>query len=548
MSRLETISREIFAQVRTTIVLNMRFMDMAVFRLKPAPAPVTLATDGEYLFFHPMWLMKRYRGEANAVTRDYLHVLLHCVFRHPFVNTLVDRRLWDLACDIAVEGLICELDQPHFATRSEVQRRAVTDGLRKVVKPLTAKKLYHHFQTHAPDPAWEQLFRADDHEIWHSPAKAQQMSRQAQSQDQQGNRRQPSGGPGDDDQKAKRPDDPSGGGSGGQGGADDDARDQDHSGQGSGDGQGGADDDARDQDHSGQGSGGQGAPNDDARDRGGSGHGEGAGAGEQRFDPRSGGSGGEEDGPRFDASARQALENEWRDISEHVQMDLETFARQQGLQAGGMQQLLAELNREKYDYEAFLKKFAVMGEVMKINDDEFDYIFYTYGLKLFKNMPLIEPLEYKEVRRVREFVIAIDTSGSTSGELVNRFLTKTYNILMSTESFFSKVNIHIVQCDAQVQEAVKITKREAFEDYLKHMTIRGLGGTDFRPVFAYVDQLVKQREFQHLKGMIYFTDGCGTFPERKPEYTTAFVFVQDEYNNLDVPPWAIRLILEKDEV
>ena len=231
-----------------------------------------------------------------------------------------------------------------------------------------------------------------------------------------------------------------------------------------------------------------------------------------------------------------------------MQMDLETFAKQQGLQAGGMQQLLQELNREKYDYEAFLKKFAVMGEVMKINDDEFDYIFYTYGLKRFGNMPLIEPLEYKEVRRVREFVIAIDTSGSTGGDLVNRFLTKTYNILMSTESFFSRVNIHIIQCDAQVQEVVKITKREEFEDYLRHMTIRGLGGTDFRPVFNYVDQLVRAREFQRLKGLIYFTDGYGTFPARKPDYTTAFVFVQDAFNNLEVPPWAIKLILEKDEL
>ena len=43
MSKLEAIAREIFTQVRTTIVLNMRFMDMAVFRLKPAAAPVTLA-------------------------------------------------------------------------------------------------------------------------------------------------------------------------------------------------------------------------------------------------------------------------------------------------------------------------------------------------------------------------------------------------------------------------------------------------------------------------------------------------------------------------
>ena len=63
-----------------------------------------------------------------------------------------------------------------------------------------------------------------------------------------------------------------------------------------------------------------------------------------------------------------------------------------------------------------------MGETMKVNDEEFDYIFYTYGLKLFKNIPLIEPLEYKEEKRIRDFVVAIDTSGSTSGETVQKFL------------------------------------------------------------------------------------------------------------------------------
>ena len=243
MSRLEAISREILSQARTTIVLNMRFMDMAVFRLKPVAAPVTLATDGEYLYYHPLWLLKRYRGEANAVMRDYLHVLLHCVFRHPFVSTLVDRRLWDLACDIAAEGLICELNQPLFATKSEVTRRAVADGLRQKVKPLTAEKPYHYFQTHAPDPAWEKLFRADDHEIWHSPAKAQQMSQQAQSQSQKEDgdgQGQSDSGSGDGNQKDKSPDDSSGDG---QGRPDSDTRNQDGSGHGNGAGsseQGGA--------------------------------------------------------------------------------------------------------------------------------------------------------------------------------------------------------------------------------------------------------------------------------------------------------------------
>ena len=244
------------------------------------------------------------------------------------------------------------------------------------------------------------------------------------------------------------------------------------------------------------------------------------------------------------------LESTWKSISERIQMDIDAFANTQGYEAGSLTQMLKHINREKYDYASFLKKFAVLGEEMKINDDEFDYVFYTYGLKLYKNMPLIEPLEYKEVKRIREFVIVIDTSGSTSGELVQWFLTKTWNILHSTESFFSKVNIHIVQCDAQIQEDVTITTKEEFERYIQTMTIRGLGGTDFRPVFSYVDQLIKQNEFMNLKGLIYFTDGIGTFPVRKPDYTTAFVFIQDqgEYNNLNVPSWAIKLILEKDEI
>ena len=211
-------------------------------------------------------------------------------------------------------------------------------------------------------------------------------------------------------------------------------------------------------------------------------------------------------------------------------------------------QNLREVNREKYDYTAFLKKFAVMGEVMKINDDEFDYIFYTYGLKLYKKVPLVEPLEYKDVKRIREFVIAIDTSGSTSGELVQKFVQKTYNILKSTESFFSKINLHIIQCDAKIQEHVKITNQVEFDRYISAMEIYGLGGTDFRPVFTLVDKLIEQREFTNLKGLVYFTDGYGDFPARKPNYETAFVFVDDEYNNPNVPPWAIKLVLQKDEI
>ena len=231
-----------------------------------------------------------------------------------------------------------------------------------------------------------------------------------------------------------------------------------------------------------------------------------------------------------------------------MQMELLLFSKNRGDKAGSLLQNLREVNRERYDYTEFLKKFAVMGEVMKINDDDFDYIFYTYGLAQYKKMPLIEPLEYKEQKRIKEFVIAIDASGSVIGEEVQAFVQKTYNILKSTESFFEKINLHIIQCDAVIQEAVKITNQSEFDAYIEEMKIRGLGGTDFRPVFKYVDELILRKEFTNLKGMIYFTDGYGIFPEYKPSYETAFVFVNEEYENPEVPPWAIKLVLRKDEI
>ena len=169
-------------------------------------------------------------------------------------------------------------------------------------------------------------------------------------------------------------------------------------------------------------------------------------------------------------------------------------------------------------------------------------------MQLYENMPLIEPLEYKDVKRIRDFVIAIDTSGSVAGELVQKFVQKTYNILKSTESFFTKINLHIIQCDAAIQEDVKITSQQEFDDYLKKMKLHGFGGTDFRPVFSYVTSMIECGEFDNLKGMIYFTDGYGTFPARKPDYDAAFVFVDDDAADVKVPPWAIKLVLRTDEI
>ena len=445
--KTEKVAAEIIQMSKNKLLVNMRFMDMALnqFRMSPRPdlTPFS-ACDGDVYVYDPVHILKAYMLDENLPIRNFLHSVLHCVFKHFYVNTLVDQTMWDLACDIAVESAINDLELSFLNITKAKEQVQFFDLFKNKVKTVSAEKIYRYFlDEKLSDHLVEKLsllFKGDDHVLWYlTETQKKKMNLYAS-------------------------------------------------------------------------------------------HGE-------AVKP---------------LSNMLLLLQGWADIALRMQTELEVFMLQ-GKGAGLLTQNLREVNRERYDYSEFLKKFAVRAEMMKLNPDEFDYNFYTYGFALYENMPVIEPLEYREVKRIREFVIAIDTSGSTSGSLVQTFVQKTYNILKSTESFFSKINLHIIQCDAEIQEDVKITTQQEFDAYLKQMQLHGLGGTDFRPVFAYVNHLVDKKEFDNLKGLIYFTDGYGSFPQKMPSYDTAFVFVEDEQNpstsnNYEVPSWAMKLVLRKEEL
>lgn len=75
---------------------------------------------------------------------------------------------------------------------------------------------------------------------------------------------------------------------------------------------------------------------------------------------------------------------------------------------------------------------------MQIDMDSFDPIYYHFGMETYGNMPLIEPLETKEMKKIEDFVIVIDTSMSCNGSLIRRFLEETYSVLSESESFSVK--------------------------------------------------------------------------------------------------------------
>lgn len=252
-----------------------------------------------------------------------------------------------------------------------------------------------------------------------------------------------------------------------------------------------------------------------------------------------------------DQSSRQKQEKnekQWQEISEKVQTGMETMNKEYGDMSGDLLYKLQIYHREKYDLRTFLRKFSVLKEEIKTDIDSFDYIFYTYGLSLYENMPLIEPLEYKENKKIQDFVIIIDTSQSCEAEMVRGFLTVVYDVLKDNESFFYTVNIHLIQCDVDIRSDVVIKNLDDLDAYMSEYAVSGGGGTDFRTAFAYVSQLIEQGAFEHLKGMLYFTDGYGQFPTAAPPYDTAFIFLDEGGNDIKIPPWAIKIILSKEEL
>lgn len=420
-TRIRDLAAQIMGLAHDELLINMRFLDVALSKLKTVCREQTGAHlyDGAALYYDPALLLRQYKNAPNHAARLYLHTLLHCIFYHGAETDKLNPDYWDMAADIAVESVILDLDL-HFAKMpSDDMLRSRLDVLGKQTGGLTAERIYRHFKIEEPSEKardeWYQLCHYDEHIYW---------------------------------------------------------------------------------------------------DR------------------------------REELELSQA---EWRKISERIKADLKSFSANKD-STESIEQNLREATRERYDYTDFLRRFMVTGEAMQVNDDEFDYIYYTYGLDTYGNMPLVEPLEYKDSNKIKDFVIALDTSASCRGKTVQAFLQKTYDIMQESENFFSKINVHIIQCDSEVRQDTKITERREFDLFMQNGKLTGFGSTDFCPVFAYVEALREQNEFDDLKGLLYFTDGYGIYPEHMPDYDVAFVFLREDENAPKVPPWAIRIVLDEEEI
>ena len=234
--------------------------------------------------------------------------------------------------------------------------------------------------------------------------------------------------------------------------------------------------------------------------------------------------------PSTSPSAAKAGQS-WDKISRRMEQELNLRGDDSASGIDAMKTQIKE-GKSRRSYKDFLRKFTVLKEELHCDYDEFDLNYYSYGLRLYKNMPLIEPL---------------DTSYSTNGPLVQKFLEETFQIIQERDSFFHKSQIRIIQCDNQVHSDTIIKEQRDIPKLLHNFELIGGGGTDFRPAFSYINKLLEDGEFQNLKGVLYFTDGKGIYPAKRPPYETAFLCLGEE-EHPDVPAWAMKLILHEEDL
>ena len=113
-------------------------------------------------------------------------------------------------------------------------------------------------------------------------------------------------------------------------------------------------------------------------------------------------------------------------------------------------------------------------------------------------------------------VMAIDTSGSTTGDLP-QFFAELSSLLNS----FGRYDLTVIQCDCAIQHVETFSEAKHFPRNYQWESY-GHGGTSFVPPFDYVREHRLRPDI-----FIYLTDGFGDAPETKPRYPVLWVLTQD---------------------
>ena len=202
---------------------------------------------------------------------------------------------------------------------------------------------------------------------------------------------------------------------------------------------------------------------------------------------------GNENGDAMQAAADTNAEEQAWDTAMHQAL---SFARAQGAAPGGVEETVREAHRHDLDWRALLRRYMT-----EAADDD-----YSWSLPNRRHIDAGLYLPALHSEGVETIAVIVDTSGSVDGDALARFWTEARAIASDLEA----QNVVVVQVDCMVQDA----RTYAFGELPDEIAVRGRGGTDFRPGFAWLEE-------QGIRPAccLYFTDMiCDRYPDTEPAF------------------------------
>lgn len=169
-----------------------------------------------------------------------------------------------------------------------------------------------------------------------------------------------------------------------------------------------------------------------------------------------------------------------------------TAAKMQGKLPAEMQRFVDEMINPQVPWQELLRQF-----VRSAAKD--DYSFRKFNQR-YMHTGFMLPALYSQ--RLGRIAIAIDTSGSIGGDILNAFISEVEGICHETRP----EKVVILDCDAEVHS---VTEYEATDPLPREF--KGGGGTSHVPVFEELDK-------DPPEVCVCFTDLYTTFPDVEPAY------------------------------
>lgn len=188
-------------------------------------------------------------------------------------------------------------------------------------------------------------------------------------------------------------------------------------------------------------------------------------------------------------------EAEWKIAVSQAAQQAKTF----GKLPAGFDRVVDDIINPKIDWRALLRKF--MDTLVKT-----DYSWVHPNRRHIHAGVYLPSCRDSEVGTM---VIGVDTSGSVSQEMLTQVAAEISSILNDIQA-----DCHVVYCDTKVQN----TEYFAPGDSISKLDAKGGGGTNFKPVFDWIE-----KENITPSCVIYFTDLYGSFPETQPGYPVLWV-------------------------